>query len=72
MLTQKGVFKSSSLRDWKRAKGSPPEKKQRGKKELLTLTLGDNAEGRNEGDDDDDGREPIVPITSSCDRISGY
>ncbi len=25
------------------------------KKELLTLTLGDGAEGRNEGDDDNDG-----------------
>jgi hypothetical protein len=25
------------------------------KKELLTLTLGDDADGRNEGDDNDDG-----------------
>ncbi len=28
------------------------------KKELLTLTPGDSAEGRNEGDDDNDGWEP--------------
>jgi hypothetical protein len=43
------------------------------KKGLLTLTPGDDAEGRNEvGDDDDDGCEPVKPITSPCDNVSGY
>jgi hypothetical protein len=41
----------------KKAKGSPPDKKapQIKKKELPTQTSGDNADGRNEGNDDDDG-----------------
>ncbi len=43
------------------------------KKELLTLTLGDDAEGRIEvGNDDDDGWEPVVPIISPCDSVLGY
>jgi hypothetical protein len=39
----------------KRAKGSPPEKKAPWSKktELLTITPGDDVDGRNEGDDDD-------------------
>jgi hypothetical protein len=40
----------------KRAKGSLLDKKapRIKKKEFLILTLGDDADGRNEGDDDDD------------------
>ncbi len=37
-----------------------------------TLTPSDDADGRNEGDDNDDGQEPVVPITILCDSISGY
>ncbi len=45
----------------KRTKGSLLDEKalRIKKKELLTLTLGDDADGRNEGDDDDDGWEPV-------------
>jgi hypothetical protein len=42
------------------------------KKELLALTPGEDADGRNEGDDDDDGSEPVKIITSPCDSVSGY
>jgi hypothetical protein len=38
---------------------------------LLTLTPGDDADGRNEGDDDDD-VEPVEPIITPCDSVSGY
>ncbi len=50
----------------------PREKTPRIKKELLTLTLGDNADGRNEGGDDYDGWEPVIMITSPGDSVSGY
>jgi hypothetical protein len=39
---------------------------------MVALTPGDNADGRNEGDDDDDGWEPVKPITSPYDRFLGY
>jgi hypothetical protein len=42
------------------------------KKELLTLTPGDDADGRNEGNDDDDGQEPVKAITSPCYSVSRY
>jgi hypothetical protein len=38
--------------------------------ELLTLTLGEMHYGRNKGDDNDDGWEPVEPITSPCDSSS--
>jgi hypothetical protein len=41
------------------------------KEELLTLTPGDGADGRNESDDDNDGWEPVVPIKSPCDSFRG-
>jgi hypothetical protein len=34
--------------------------------------MGDDANGRNEGDDDDNGWEPVQPITSPCDSVLGY
>jgi hypothetical protein len=43
------------------------------KRELLTLTPGDDAEGRIEvSDDDDDGMRTSHAITSPCDSVLGY
>jgi hypothetical protein len=60
-LFRKGELKSSPLLDRKRANCSPPEKKHHNKKErLLTLILGFEAEGRDDVDDGEDVREPVV------------
>jgi hypothetical protein len=37
----------------------------------ILYTPGVVAEGRDDDGDDADEREPVVPITSPCDRISG-
>ncbi len=72
-LLQKENWKEVLRLTEKRVKGATREKAPRiKKKELLILTSGDDAYGRNEGDGDDDGWEPVVLITSPCDSISGY
>ncbi len=75
MFTQKRRAEKQIFAWLKKVKRQPAKEKapRIKKKELLTLTPGDDAEGRNEvGDYDDDWWEPAVPITSPCDSISGY
>jgi hypothetical protein len=73
-LLKKESWKAALGLTEKRAKGSLVDKKAPWikKKELLTLTLGDDADGRNEGNDDDDGWEPVEPIASPCDSVLVY
>jgi hypothetical protein len=44
-IYSKRELEKSSKPNWIRAKGSPPEKNTTSKKELLTLSLGNVAEG---------------------------
>jgi hypothetical protein len=74
VFTQKRRAEKQLLARLEKAKRQPAREKAPciKKEELLALTPGDNAEGRNEGDGDDDGREPVVPFTSPCDSVSGH
>jgi hypothetical protein len=57
MFTQKRRAEKQLFARLKQGKRQPARVKapRTKKKELLTLTPGDGADGRNEGDDDDDG-----------------
>jgi hypothetical protein len=75
MFTQKRRAEKQLFAWLQKGKRQPAREKapQIKNKELLTLTLGDDAEGRIEvGDDDYDGWEPVVLITSPCDSVLGY
>jgi hypothetical protein len=58
MFTQKGELTSSSWLDWKKGKKQPVRWKAPQIKKEELFTLGDDADGRNEGNDDDYGWEP--------------
>jgi hypothetical protein len=70
-LLKKRELDNSYEPNWTRAKGTQPEKNTTSKKELLTLTTGNIAEGSDEVGVDDDEWEPVEPITSPCDSVSG-
>jgi hypothetical protein len=74
MFTQKKGAEKQLFAWLKKGKRQPAREKalRIKRKKLLTLTPGDDAEGRNEGDDDDDVWEEVVLITSPCDSVSGY
>jgi hypothetical protein len=76
MLTQKRALKSSSLRDWKRAKGSLPEKRSTtNKKERIAYSRLQVTMQKGEmkvDDSDDDEQEPVMLIKGPCNSVSGY
>ncbi len=70
IYSKKGELESSSLLDWNRAKGSPPEKRNHWKrKNAYSKLRGVVTEGRGDVDGDVDEWEPGILITSPCDSV---
>jgi hypothetical protein len=71
-IWRKLTLENSSKPIWTRAKSSPPDENTTSKKELLTLTPGNDAEGSDSVGEDDDEWKPVELIASPCDSVAGY